>query len=742
MSEALDPVAAEIHRRALQNVVDEMALTLVRTSGSPAAVDTKDFSTCLLDTIPEQLAFSSYVVFHAASSMAGTQVIASRLREGIEGDLRPGDGWLANDPHESGQMHQGDCSIIMPIFSGDEHVAWAFSNMHMTDVGGGGLSGFAPGAKTMYEEALRFPAVRIIRDGRIDPAWAQFIAANVRLPAPVLNDIRSMIAANNVAARKLTSIIDRFGPERHREYSEAAKDLTEQALRRRVEQLPDGVYRATEWIECEPVAGGPTELLELPCELEIAGSELRFRFSGPPQVESLINSTPSTMMGNAMTTIAIVLGYGDLPFNAGMWRPLSFDLGPPGTVVNAVPPAPVSLAHGGVSARIHRGVKTMLCQAMSLSDDPVLRSRVSPHAAEAACWSSFYGLNQHGHPSVMFEVDSVIGMGGPAQTTMDGLDTYGSTQTSGCGLSDVETHEASEPVLFLWRRVAPDSAGAGQFRGGNGLEQAYELRYTDRMAGFMFGGVAEPPTRGFGGGHLRGAADLEYLAGANVDAVLASGRLPVPSRVEGELRHVKGRIPSHVLERGDVLRFISGGGGGLGDPLLRDPDDVASDVQDGYLTAPHAAAAYGVVLGADGAVDHERTAARRAEILVLRIGEQPREALRAPADVGIAVVLTGTGDARAWTCGHCATVLCPATEDWQRSGAVTREHPITERLEQLGVLGHDTVHAPHVLVREHYCPACAAALAIEALVEGSSGSRAPELSGVGIGQHDDEGMSS
>ena len=731
MTTEIDPVASEIHRRALQNVADEMALTLVRTSGSPVAVDSKDFSTCLLDTIPEQLSFSSYVVFHAASSLIGTEVLASRLREGVAGELRPGDGWIANDPHESGAMHQGDCGIIMPIFHRDEHLGWAFSNMHMADVGGSGLSGFAPAAKTMYEEGVRFPAIRIICEGRIDPAWEQFIAANVRLPAPVINDIRSMIAANNVAARKLGAIVERYGLERHREFSEAAKDLTEQALRRRIEQLPDGIYQSTEWLECELVAGGQTELLEIQCELEVTRSELRFRFSGPPQVESLVNSTRSAVLGQVMTAIAIGLGYGDLPFNAGMWRPLSFDLGLPGTIVNAVPPAAVSLAHGGASARILKGVKNMLCQAMALSDNPGLRSRVAAQASEATTYSSFFGQNQHGLPCALFELDVSMGMGGPAQTTMDGLDAYGSTMTSGCGLSDVETHEATQPVLYLCRRVSPDSAGAGQFRGGTGLEEAYELRYTDRMAGYMSGGDAEPPSRGFGGGYPRAAADLEYIAAANVDDVLRTARVPLLSRVSGHSHRVMGFISDQVVQRGDVLRFLAGGGGGLGDPLLRDPEQVARDVRDGYVTEPHAAAAYGVVLDPSGVADPEMTALRRATILERRIGRQPQRALRTPKDVGIAVVLTGAANSRAWACGHCGAVLCAATDDWRRCGSVTHEGPITERLQELGIRANDTELAPHVVVREHYCPECAASLAIDALVEGADGFRAPKLAQVG-----------
>ena len=108
--------------------------------------------------------------------------------------------------------------------------------------GGVGVSGYAPGAHDVYQEGMRFPPIQIIRNGRIDRQWELYIAANVRTPGPVLNDIRSMIAACNTGNRKLSEIIDTFGLETFQEYCEINKDLTEQVLRERIAKIPDGVY--------------------------------------------------------------------------------------------------------------------------------------------------------------------------------------------------------------------------------------------------------------------------------------------------------------------------------------------------------------------------------------------------------------------------------------------------------------------------------------------------------------------
>lgn len=322
-----DVIAAEVHRKAMQNITDEMAITLVRTSGSPIVTESKDFSTCLMNTVPEHLGFSSYVLFHVGSSLIGTQVIAKEAS--VATDLKPGDGWIVNDPHSAGAMHQGDVSVIMPTFFDGNHVGWSFANMHVLDVGGVGISGYAPGAHDVWQEGMLFPPVRIIRDGAIDSEWEKYIAANVRAPGPVLNDIRSMIASNNTAQKKLDRVIEEFGIEQHREYCEINMDLSEQVLRERIEKIPDGTYEAVDWNEFDGHEG-PDQLLELRLKLEVDGSDLRYHYSGVPQIDAFVNSTRGPMFGQAMTGLMTVLIYGDLPVNGGLWRPITVGSAPPG----------------------------------------------------------------------------------------------------------------------------------------------------------------------------------------------------------------------------------------------------------------------------------------------------------------------------------------------------------------------------------------------------------------------------
>ncbi len=710
-----DPLQTEIHRKALENIVNEMAVTLVRTSGSPIVTDSKDFSTCILDAKGEHLALSAYVLLHASTGWLNTLAVMNRLeREGKE--VHPGDGWIVNDPYTAGSAHQGDVGIAMPSFYHDKHVGWAFANLHVLDIGGMGVSGIAPTALTVYDEALRFPAIKIICNGKIDDEWRVYIEENVRTPGPVLNDIRAMMAANKVAEMKLEAVIDRFGLERHQEYCERNKDLTEMVLRRRIEALPDGKYEAVQYLEYD--ARGRDDLIEIRCTLEVAGSDLNIFLTGDPQYVGPGNGTKGAVYGGVMTQILTMLGYGDLPYNAGMWRPLTIDLGEEGTVVNARRPAPVSTGHGETGNRVGKAVREALNQAASLSSDPVLRSRIAGLASEATANTFVYGKDERGEPSLLAYLDTTQGTGGGAQTRTDGQDMYGTYSTSGGKMPDVELHEAADPVRFLWRRIAKNSGGPGQRRGGQGLDQAFVLLGSSRFEGFANRHVVDYPPPGFGGGFPPRSA-LQYP----IRATQFEGRASDEAALGGTRELIAKKVFPFALNPGDVMSFMCGGGGGLGDPLLRPAELVAQDVRDRYITLHHAKAAYGVILTPDGSVDIDATERCRAERRHERIDGQPERECVAPVLPGLAVVLSEGDAERCWTCGYCDSELAPADEDW-RHAAIRHELPLATFLGELEMQVQARRLPPQVKVIRYYCAACAGCLTADMATDRSE-PRAP-----------------
>jgi N-methylhydantoinase B len=712
-----ETLQAEVHRKALENVTKEMGITLVRTSGSGSVYDGKDFCTCLLDDVPEHLAFSGYVTFHIGSSLIGARAIVADIPD----DLRPGDGYILSDPRSAGAMHQADIGIMMPVFTGDTLLAWTFANVHVLDVGGVGISGKAPGARDIYQEGIRFPPIRIIREGRLDPSWERFIDANVRKGDRVVNDIRSLLAANIAGERKLAAIVARYGVERHQALAARNKDLTEELLRRRIGAMRDGVYEVEDWAEFDG-HGGPDTLLDLRARMIVDCDQLRFEFSGAPQIDGFVNCSTGAMYGQCMSAIMVMLCYGDFPINAGLWRPVAIDLGPTGTVVNSTDPAPCSNGHSEVGMRACKMTKALLSQSMALSDDPVVRGRVAGQSQDGTASVALFGADQHGRTSVIFYVDMGVGIGGSAQTVGDGQDAYGATAQLGCGLPDVESHEADDPVLWLWREIVPNSGGPGVSRGGQGISQGFILYGTDRLGGPGFNACAEVPPRGFGGGYPGSAGRHYVLRDTNALALLGAGTMPLHGRLSGREEEPPSKIGHLILGPHDVQVWQGGGGGGLGDPLLRPAQLVHRDVLDGYVTRDHALCAYGVVV-TNGDLDVAETARVRSERRTARIGVSPTRDAAAQRYPGVAVAPSPDGEG--WICGYCDAPLGTAGARWQEGVTIESREPLAEYFTALGMYVRTRTASPLLELSVRYCASCASALTLD--VVGDSGAAMPPL---------------
>jgi N-methylhydantoinase B len=419
------------------------------------------------------------------------------------------------------------------------------------------------------------------------------------------------------------------------------------------------------------------------------------------------------MIGMAMAAVLPMLAYGDMPINGGIWRPISFDLGEPGTVVNATPPAPVSNAHSEVAMRACKLTREVLNQALALSDDPVLRGRIAGQAQESVAGGALYSPNQHGSTSVIFYIDTATGNGGPAQTVDDGLDTYGNTCMLSCGLPDIETHEAADPLLFLWRRLTPNSGGPGQTRGGQALEQAFALYASDGASGPGFNACAEVPPKGVGGGFPAAAGNFYAIRDSNIWSGLGDRRLPSEDELTGDRTLMRSKT---IVTVGgdDVFVSASGSGGGVGDPLLRAPELVAKDADDGYITPEHALSVYGVVLDDDCSVRADATTARREDIRRDRIGGEPAKALRPSETNGVSLL---RDEGRGWLCGHCDEPIAAFGENWREGSVVIREAPIEERFADWHMYVRLREASPRVVLREHFCPACAASLTVDVVTE-------------------------
>lgn len=698
-----DIIDVEVHQKSIRNIAQEMGITLMRTSGSPVVTDAGDFSTAILDAGVEQLAFAGNVTFHVSTSIAGVEAV---LRYNDIGEIRPGDGFICNDPHTSGAIHQGDVGIVMPFFGGDEILGWGYVNEHVLDIGGSAVSGFAAGAFDNFAEALAFPAVRVIREGRIEKQWERFIANNVRMAGTVINDIRSMIAANNVGAKRFAALVENVGKERFQRLNDAAKDLSERAMRDLIRRLPDGTYESIDWVEYD--GRGKEELHQIRARLLISGDEMMLQFRGVPQTNSFINGAWPAVVGQSWTTVLAQLAH-DIPINAGLWRPVTFDLGPEGSIVNAVRPAPVTMSHIQTGMRVNKLLTDVISQACSFSEYPEIRGRVAGQPAQDQTYFTAFGVDRrNGSPTVCFPMSVGMSDGGGAQTNHDGMEIYAAQCMSGCAMPDVEQEEVSQPGMILWRRIKPDSGGPGVQRGGMGVDTNLAILHCEEMTGGAYTNTALIPPRGSAGGYPGSSASWETWRNTNLVELIENGGFPDEANITADIDARSATVTDFQLKRGDIYRVRHGGGGGIGDPIRRLPDSVAQDVRDGFVSEKVARGVYGVALAEDGTVNTIDTAKLRSGIREKRIGKTP------PCDVAEDAPLYSPLRVRdqEWECTQCSQKLGPSAQNWRDSVPSTDE-VVSDRFPDLGLYVRTKKEGEPVVVREHFCPGCASVLSVD-----------------------------
>ena len=716
-NEGFDPITAEVIRSSFDNIAREMSLVLLRTSGSAVLTESKDFSTILFDADCNQLGVVGYLLYHLATSRLGVRALA---KQRYPDDVSPGDAFMCNDPHNMGAAHQGDVGIIMPIFhdidGAEKLVGWCFANAHMSDVGGSAISGFAPNARDVYSEALRFPGTRVARKGILDEEWVGFISNNVRVPLSLISDTRSLIAACNSGSRRYREMIEEYGYDRLKAYSDYNIGLTEKAFAERIGQLPEGTYRTYEWVEYDGT--GTPDLYPMYCDLTIRDSKLHFAFSGCPQVPAFVNAAQGGLEGNVIAPIVCQLA-PDVPLNEGFWRRIEIDHGEPGTITNPVVPAPVTMAHAAGGVRVGRMVQEALVAACALSESETVRGRVSGMASGALAPSVWYGENKNGDPSVFLPLDSGVGVGGGAQSIGDGQDNYGLQATLSLNWADVEVYELSDPVLLLWRRIKTNAGGAGRYRGGMGMDAAFTVREGQSLVGQTFLTATEIPGKGFAGGYPGSLCTSWVLRDTNVREVIKDGGLPKnQDMLIGEADpNLRANTTNIHFGEGDVFRAVGSGGGGLGDPFLRPAAEVAADLNDDLISVVAAEKLYGVVVKGGGnepfKVDETATWNHRDALRLALVPGKRGSLADIPADTGTEGVKRA---GKRMLCCHCETELCDDSQDWKHD-VVAMRRSLADCFEQAETIVRRRQQDP-VDILEYFCPGCACCLAVDVAVAG------------------------
>jgi N-methylhydantoinase B len=601
----LDPVTLEILGSRLAAINDEAATTMRLVSGSPVANEAYDMNVGLMNAEGDCIAIGVYISIHALSLSATVKDI---LREYSEAPgIGPGDVFMCNDPYV-GACHQMDITVVAPIFCDEELVGWTGSTVHQIDLGGPVEGQVQIGATSIWGEQPIFPPLKIIDGGVLRNDVERAYLRRTRLPELTALDLKAMIAGCNVAVDRVQALAARYGRSTVVAAIADVTDVTEARFRARLRELPNGTWTHRGYIEYDTI---------YPVVVSVTKHDDRITFDfteTADQAPAVINCTRPACVG---ATIAAMLPYlcFDMPWSpAGLQRAIEV-VTREGTVVHAAWPAGVSKAT--TTGSFMATIGTSVCLAKLLAASERHRDQFMATWMGGLYVEDVFGVDQRGEYFGAAFLDAMAG-GSGARAFADGLDAGGFLDSPSSIIANVEDYEYSYPVLYLYRRIQPDTGGAGRFRGGATVSMCYvphdvELIPTKIMHAI---GTLQPGSVGIGGGYPSCTNQFVIKRRTNVWELLRGGELPSElEQIDGELEIYRDSIVHTSQARDDVYRCVAMGGGGYGDPIDRDPERVRRDVVAGVVTRAQALECYGVALEpAAAAVDEEATAARREAI--------------------------------------------------------------------------------------------------------------------------------
>jgi N-methylhydantoinase B len=697
----IDLVSFEILRHRLWEINDEMAMLAARISGSPAVYESSDFNTAILTAKGEGLFTGVYVIRQASA----LDVLVQAVIEQFGDDLNDGDMFMTNDPW-SGALHAMDYAVVAPVFWENEVVCWTGVVMHEIDVGGPRPGSWTVGARDAFQECMLIPPVKVVEKGRLRKDVEKIYLRNTRTPDMNALNLRAKIAAQVTTRERLRDIIREYGKDTFIDLQHQILDYVRTSLRRRIGKLPDGVWYSHAFLDHD---GVEDRMYRFKLKLTKTGEKLIFDFTGTSeQARGAINSAYSGLIGGVVQTIFPLLCF-DLPWSHGAVADCIEIISEPGTVNNATFPAATSMATVNSCQITGNVIWEAFSRMFSCVDE--LREEVSGLCYGGVAMAVLAGKRANNTIFVNMFTDSVGG--GGARSYRDGIDTCGNSVAPGYAIPNAERIEALFPVLYVYRKERSETAGAGIWRGGVGIEYMLTPHNagSDIEAIFFGSAAAHCETKGAAGGYPGSVQRSIVLRETDIASQFAKGTIPLSGndiKAKVELPQAK---DTATLRQSDAWLCFCDGGGGYGDPLDRDPENVRLDVLRGLCSVDEGKRLYGVKLTGDLTVDLQGTTALRDDqrkqrmTKGRRLGEawQPGTAFDGEQlfRYGEILAVRKTKAGAAIGCIKCGNPLCAAGEDpRQRSLLVEQELSALSPLNRYG-------RESEVVIRHYCCPGCA-----------------------------------
>lgn len=578
----MDQILVSVIANRLRAVGRQMGVVIERSAHSPLLVEGRDFSLGIYDVNGDLIEQTEYIPILGYAAGPGVKAVI----EYFKGDTYPGDVYLHNDTFTGGNQNS-DWKVIRPVFFNGELVAWTAITGHQADVGGAVPGSYNPYATDLWQEGLRITPVKIYEKGEKRRDVWDLIFGNIRLPI-VADDIQAMIGGCIVGERELIRLLEQYGVETFNETVQEIFNSTEKMARHIIRSIPNGVYSARWWANDDGF--DHNKRMNIDVKVTVEDEHMSFDFTGThPQTKGYVNAPLPVTISSVMITF-FMLSEQTIAHNEAIRRCISFHV-PEGTMLN--PKFPAASGFGN-------HLSDQVCSAVMLALADALPNRITAGWNTLMC-SIMNGMDtRRNAPYVDIMLNACKGGSGGTHGA-DGYDHIGLIASGGAlAAQDPEMFEITNPLFLHKYEYAQDSAGAGQWRGGLGVETVFETLDDGGQASiFGDGSTEDTAAPGVLGGKSgsRNYIQFEY----------ANGEV-----YEAKMKDLISDIPAKT-----IYKQLAGGGGGYGNPLKRPVQLVAREVKRGYVSEESAKRDYGVVMrdARKGIVDEQKTEALRNSLL-------------------------------------------------------------------------------------------------------------------------------
>jgi N-methylhydantoinase B len=553
--QTVDIFTIEIIKNALVAIGEEMFLALKRSSKSPIIYESLDYGIGVTDAQGRLISQGNGIPGFIGTLDAGVQNIIAKFDRD---NIYPDDVFILNDPYAGGGTHLSDVCMIRPVFYQQELVAWTANKAHWTEIGGKDPGSYSADATEIYQEGLQFPGIKVFERGIANQALLDLIAVNVRLPDMTLGDLQACAASLKVGEKRFLSVMDKYGKQVTLTAIDKLLDHGDIMVMEQFKNLPKGDFYATDVIDEDGMGNGP---FQVKVKVSITDESFTVDFTGSSeQAPGPINCTMGVLI-SAAREVFMGIVKPNAPATDGCFRRLHV-VCPEGTLLTAKRPAPVSSYF-----------ESMVCAS------DVIRKALAEHMPGvltagqfgSVCTMNLSGKNPATGEEYLLVEPLVGGWGaGIGKDGESGQFCVGNGETSNI---PIEITEARYGVLVEQYGFSDDDAGAGEYRGGKGVVLDYRILSEKADISSFFGRAITPPW-GIDGGETGSCNYVEVLD------------------KNGNHKAKFSRTSRYPLVKGDILRLVTGNGGGWGEPIKRASDKVMADLKNGFISNKQATELY------------------------------------------------------------------------------------------------------------------------------------------------------